>query len=68
MEYSLWEIQYKSCEGNFRWVIARAPIDWDKDEVRGRVKFGGSGDDVAEILDVFESNNDDYFWDFTDND
>jgi hypothetical protein len=65
-EYSYWEIQYKSCEGNDRWTIARAPIDWDEYEVRDRVSLGGCGDDPAEIKDVFETSNSDYSWDFCD--
>jgi hypothetical protein len=65
-EYSYWEIQYKSCEGNDRWTIARAPIDWDEYEVRGRISLGGCGDDPVEIKDVFESSNSDYSWDFCD--
>jgi hypothetical protein len=64
IEYYFWEIQYKSCEGNDRWVVARTPIDWEEYDVRDRISMGGSGDDVAEIKDVFETSNTDYSWDF----
>lgn len=64
-EYSYWEIWFTSCEGNKRWTVARAPYDWSDWEVRDRVRLGGCGDDPAEVLDVFETTNEDYGWDFS---
>jgi hypothetical protein len=66
MEYNYWEINYISCEGNRRWTISRTPIDWEEYDVRDRVQMGGSGDDVAELGEVFETSNKDYGWDFCD--
>lgn len=63
--YSYWEIQYVSCEGNNRWTIARAPEDWDAEQVRERIPMGGCGDDVDEVTDVFSSCKEKYEWDFT---
>ena len=51
IEYAFWGIQYKSCEGNDRWTVARTPIDWEEYDVRDRIPMGGCGDDVAEIKD-----------------
>jgi len=34
--------------------------------VRDRIPMGGCGDDVAEVREVFETSNTDYFWDFCD--
>jgi len=65
-EYSYWEITFRSCEGNDRWTIARAPIHWEEYEVRCRIRLGGCGDDPAEIQDVFKTSNSDYCWDFCD--
>lgn len=66
IEYNYWEIQYKSCEGNDRWAVARTPIDWEEYDVIDRIPMGGCGDDVAEIKDVFETSNTNYGWDFCD--
>jgi hypothetical protein len=66
IEYNYWEIQFISCEGNERWVVARTPIDWTDWEVRNRIPMGGCGDDVAEVRDVFETSDTDYGWDFCD--
>ena len=66
IEYGFWEIQYKSCEGNDRWTVARTPIYWKEYDVRDRIPMGGCGDDVAEIKDIFETGNTDYGWDFFD--
>ena len=66
MEYNYWEIEYKSCEGNSRWTIARTPIDWEEWEVRERIPMGGCGDDVAEVRDVFQTSSTDWSWDFCD--
>lgn len=65
-EYSYWEINYVSCEGNARWTIARAPIDWDEYEMRDRIQLGGCGDDPARIEGIFETSETDYNWDFCD--
>ncbi len=64
IEYSYWEVNYISCESNRRWSVARAPIDWEEYDVRDRISIGGCGDDVAEILEIFETSNEDYGWDF----
>jgi len=64
IEYAYWEIQYVSCEGNDRWIVARTPIDWGEYEVRNRIPMGGCGDDVAEVCDIFETSDEDYGWDF----
>jgi hypothetical protein len=64
-EYSYWEINYVSCESNDRWTIARAPADWESDEVRDRIPMGGCGDDVARIISIEETCDDNYSWDFT---
>jgi hypothetical protein len=64
IDYNYWEINYISCESNRRWAIARTPIDWDEDDVRGRIPMGGCGDDVAEVREVFETSNTDWGWDF----
>jgi hypothetical protein len=64
IEYAFWEIQYKSCEGNDRWIVGRTPIDWDEYDVIDRISLGGCGDDVAEVKEVYESNAIDYSWDF----
>jgi hypothetical protein len=66
IEYAYWEIQYVSCEGNDRWIVARTPIDWGEYEVRNRIPMGGCGDDVAEVREVFEPSDNDYGWDFCD--
>jgi len=65
-ECSYWEINYISCEGNKRWTIAKAPIDWDEWEVRERIPMVGScDDDVAEVTSVHQTWDEDYSWDFT---
>ena len=64
--YSYWEINFISCEGNKRWTIARAPIDWDEWQVRDRIPMGGCGDDVAEITSIDQCSEEDYSWDFVD--
>jgi hypothetical protein len=65
IEYNYWEINYISCEGNKRWTVVRTPIDWEEYDVRDRVPMGGCGDDVSEIIEIFETNNNDYGWDFS---
>jgi hypothetical protein len=35
-EYAFWEINYKSCEGNDRWTVARTPNDWEEYDVRDK--------------------------------
>jgi hypothetical protein len=64
IEYKYWEILFISCESNNRRMIARTPIDWDKYQVIDRITIGGCGDDVAEIVDVFEANDRNYSLDF----
>jgi hypothetical protein len=66
IKYNYWEINYISCESNRRWTVTRTPIDWDEEDVRSRIPTGGCGDDVAEVLDVFETSDNDYSWDFCD--
>lgn len=63
-KYKFWLIQYKSCEGNHIWTVARSPINWEEYEVRDRISMGGCGDDVAEIKDIVTTSNTDYIWDF----
>jgi hypothetical protein len=64
-EYRYWEIHFMSCEGNKRWTIARSPSDWEEYDVRYYVTMGGCGDDVAELKEIFETNNNDYQWDYS---
>ena len=59
-EFSYWQIDYISCEGNNRWKIARTPIDWDEDMVRCRIPIGGCGDDIAEVIEIFEASDTNY--------
>lgn len=66
LEYKYWEIWFTSCEGNKRHTIARTPIDWDDHQVRDRIPIGGCGDDVAEIISIEETGDEDYSWDFCD--
>jgi hypothetical protein len=66
IEYIYWEIQYISCEDNYRRMVARTPMDWDADDVKSRMPTGGCGDDIAEITDVFETSKTDYYWDLCD--
>lgn len=63
-EYLYWEINYISCEGNKRWTIVKTPIEWGEYDVIDRIPMGGCGDDVAEVVDVFETTNNNYGWDF----
>ena len=63
-EFSYWVIEYTSCESNERWTIAKAPFDWDSHDVKDRIPMGGCGDGVAEVKDVYETNDTDYSWDF----
>lgn len=65
-EYRYWKIWYISCEDNSRWTIARSPTDWEANDVQDRIPIGGSGDDVAEIVSVYDTNDTNYYWDFTD--
>jgi len=65
-EFSYWVVEYISCEGNERWSIAKAPIDWGSYDVRNRIPMGGCGDDVAEIREIYETSDTDYSWDFCD--
>ena len=66
IEYSYWEVQFINCESDKRWVIVRTPINWDEYDVRERIPMGGSGDDVAEITDIFKTSDNYYGWDFCD--
>lgn len=63
-EYNYWEIHYISCESEKRWTVARTPMEWDEYDVRSNIATGGCGDDPAKITEVFESNSEDYSWDF----
>lgn len=63
--YSYWEICFISCEGNHRWAIAKAPIDWNNHQVSESISLGGCGDDVANITSITETNRTDYGWDFS---
>ena len=53
-EYSYWEVSYISCEGNERWGIWRAPVDWNEYDVESNIQCWGCGDDPAEIVSVTE--------------
>jgi hypothetical protein len=64
MDYLFWYIEYRSCEGNDRWTIARTPIGWDRYDVIDSITLGGCGDDPASISDVYETGDEDYSWDF----
>lgn len=65
MEYEFWKVEYNSCEGNYRWAIARTPADWEQWQVEQAVPIGGMGDDVAELIGVIPTiKNEDYLWDF----
>lgn len=64
--FAYWNIEYISCEGNYRWTIARTPIDWSEYDVRNRIPMGGCGDDVSEVREVFQTSDTDYAWDFCD--
>ena len=65
MKYNYWKVEYKSCEGNYRWTIARAPEHWEEMEVFNSCPRGGCGDDPAQIISVEESYDEDYSWDLT---
>lgn len=67
-EYTYWEIRYISCEGNNRWTVARTSSDWTEDDVRSSIPMGGYDDAPATILDVFETSNTDYRYDFDNGD
>lgn len=64
--FNYWEIKFISCEGNERWTVAKTPIDWSEYQVRDRIPMGGCGDDVADVINVFETSDTDYTWDFCD--
>ena len=67
-EYSYWILEFISCESNSRWTRIIAPADWEEWQVRERIRIGGCGDDVAEIISIEPSWMDDngiYGYDFT---
>jgi hypothetical protein len=61
-KYTYWKIIYISCEGNERWKIAITPIYWSECDVKNSVPIGGCGDDVDEVVDVFETSDTNYSW------
>ena len=67
-EYSYWEVEFISCEGNERWTIYRAPSDFDDYDIENHIQLGGCGDDIAEITNIRETTPDDpddvsnYIW------
>jgi hypothetical protein len=67
-EYSYWEVNFISCEGNERWCIYRAPEDFDDLDMENHIETGGCGDDIAEITSIIETYPDDpddvsnYIW------
>lgn len=65
MKAGFWVIEYKSCEGNERWVIARCPYDWQQYDVESAIQLGGCGDDPAYIIDIWETYEQGYGCDFT---
>lgn len=63
IKYSYWQIDYRSCNGNEKWVVARAPLGWNEDDVKNNIQLGGSSDDVTEITLVCETSDVYYSWD-----
>lgn len=63
LNYSYWEIHFISCEENKRWTIARTPQSWEAYQVRQHIPMGGIGDDVAQVLEVFPTSDNNYEWD-----
>lgn len=59
-EYSYFEINYISCEGNSRWTIVRCPLEWDEYDLRRAIQMGGVGDDPAEITSITPACSSDY--------
>ena len=53
-EYSYWHYDYISCEGNERWGTVRAPSFATEYDVETNIEIGGCGDDIAEIIRVYE--------------
>lgn len=66
LEYSYWEVNYISCEGNKRWTIIRCPIEWGDWEVETAFRniCYGVGDEPAEFISCELSYDDDYTYDF----
>jgi hypothetical protein len=66
-EFSYWKIEYTSCQGNYRWTIAKSSIDWDKLQVEDALNDvrGGYDDAIAEIISVEETDDTNYTYDFT---
>lgn len=67
-EYSYWEVNFISCEGNERWCEYRAPADFNEYDMWTHIEIGGVGDDIAEITSIMETTPDDpddvchYIW------
>lgn len=64
--FKYWKIDYVSCEGNRRWVVARCPAEWTEYDVENRANMcrGGYDDAIAEVTDVGETQDDNYCYDF----
>jgi hypothetical protein len=65
VNYGYWEIEYVSCEGNDRWTIARADADAEECEVRDMADTGTCGDEIARIISITETYDEDYTLDFS---
>jgi hypothetical protein len=60
-EYTYWEVEYISCEGNRRTSTWAAPADFTEYDVDNHIMLGGCGDDPAEILSIEETHCDNFF-------
>jgi hypothetical protein len=59
--FRYWDVEYTSCEGNYRHTVVRAPDEWDKLDVETAVMRGASlGDDPAEIIAITETSSYNY--------
>ncbi len=58
-------VGYISCEGNDRWFVAKTPLAWETEDLRDNLVLGGVGDDIAEIVSIEETYEQDYTQDFT---
>ena len=49
-DYIMWEVNYISCEGNYRWFLAKTKDDCTVDDLYDMIEID---DDIAEIKDIF---------------
>ena len=70
METRIWEIWFRTCEGDERWTTARCPDDWEAYDVEQRFcqSLGGVGGDPAEFISCewYYGSQDDWTYDFVD--